>query len=255
MPHRKSIRVIIADDHAILREGIRSMLAQQNDILVVGEAGNGLEALELTARLQPDLVLMDIAMPEMNGIEATRQIVRNYPAVRVLILTQHDHREYIEPVLRAGASGYVLKRSGGLELLQAIRQVIDQGAFLEPSVARQVLSALHDPETSEDANHAAQEVELAEKPFSIMQEKAMISHTNEHVPTSSVELENTHDHDLTEREMQVLRLLAEGKSNKEIALLLAISPKTVSVHRSNAMTKLNLKSSFELIRYVTQHFN
>jgi DNA-binding NarL/FixJ family response regulator len=252
MSHRKAIRVIIVDDHAILREGIRSVLAQQNDILVVGEASNGLEALELTARLQPDLVLMDIAMPEMNGIDATRQIVRNYPAVRVLILTQHDHREYIEPVLRAGASGYVLKRSGGLELLQAIRQVIDQGAFLEPSVARQVLSALHDPEKSIDANSPAQEIGLEKQYPPIVQEDGRISQPAEHTLTSPVDPINAHN--LTEREMQVLHLLAKGKSNKEIALNLTISPKTVSVHRSNAMNKLNLKSSFELIRYVTQHF-
>lgn len=253
MPHKNLIRVIIVDDHAILREGIRSMLAQQNDILVVGEASNGLEALELTARLQPDLVLMDIAMPEMNGIEATRQIVRNYPATRVLILTQHDHREYIEPVLRAGASGYVLKRSGGLELLEAIRQVIDQGAFLEPSVARQVLSALHDPEKSIYASSPAQEKELENHYAPIEQDDGRFLISNEHTPASPVV--SGVGHDLTEREMQVLRLLAGGKSNKEIALLLAISPKTVSVHRSNAMTKLNLKSSFELIRYVTQHFS
>ncbi|MEW5871867.1 MAG: response regulator transcription factor [Chloroflexota bacterium] len=207
-----SIRVMVVDDHAILRDGICSLLEQQPDICVVGEAENGRLALELVAILKPDVVLMDIAMPEMNGMEATQHITREFPQVRVLILTQHDNREYIDPLLRAGASGYVLKRSGGRELVSAIHQVYEQGAFLEPSVARQVLETYADGSESLDA-----------QPH------------------------------LTERELQVLKLLVSGKSNKEIAHILSISPKTVSVHRSNMMAKLNLRTSFELMRYVTQN--
>lgn len=218
------IRVLVVDDHAILRDGICSLLEQQPDICVVGEAENGRLAVELVALLLPDVVLMDIAMPEMNGLEATQRITQEYPQVRVLILTQHDNREYIDPLLRAGASGYVLKRSGGRDLVSAIRQVYEQGAFLEPSVARQVLETYGTSERERSRRSAALAGEIpGDQPH------------------------------LTERELQVLKLLVSGKSNKEIAHILSISPKTVSVHRSNMMAKLNLRTSFELMRYVTQN--
>jgi DNA-binding NarL/FixJ family response regulator len=206
------IRVLIADDHAILREGIRSLLERQDGVRVLGEASNGREAVELTSALHPDVVLMDMAMPEMNGLEATLQIKKLYPNVQVLILTQHDDREYIDPALKAGASGYVLKRSGGREVVNAIRAVFQHGVFLEPSVARQVLNSLAQPEL------AAKEAEPA----------------------------------LTEREREVLSWIVKGKSNKEIAAVLNISPKTVSVHRSNLMIKLGVRSEIELLRYAAQ---
>lgn len=205
------IRVLIVDDHAILRDGIRSLLERQEDICVVGEAANGREALALTRDLRPDVVLMDVAMPEMNGLEATRQIKDLYPQVRVLILTQHDDREYIEPALQAGAAGYVLKRSGGREVVAAIYQVYKSGAYLEPSVTRQVLNG-----------YTRGEPEKTAPP-------------------------------LTEREAEVLRLMVQGRSTKEIAGLLKISPKTVSVHRSNLMSKLGVRSNLELLRYAAQH--
>jgi DNA-binding NarL/FixJ family response regulator len=208
----REIRVLIADDHAILRDGIRSLLERQDDIQIVGEASNGREALDLVGRVQPDIVLMDIAMPEMNGLEATRQIKDRYPQVKVLILTQHDDREYIEPVLKAGAAGYVLKRSGGREVVTAIYQVYEHGAFLEPSIARQVISGYTRSEPA----------------------------AKEPLPA------------LTERETEILRLTVLGKSNKEIAALLKISPKTVSVHRSNLMGKLDVRSDIELLRYAAQ---
>ena len=207
------IRVLIVDDHAILRDGIRSLLERQEGIAVVGEASNGREALTRVGELEPDIVLMDIAMPEMDGLEATRRVKEDYPNTRVLILTQHDSQEYVTPLLQAGASGYVLKRSGGREVVAAIRQVHEKGAFLEPVVARQVL---HD---------YAQVTEVSEADR----------------PT------------LTEREREVLELVVEGKSNREIALALVISPKTVSVHRSNIMAKLDVHNSVELVRYVMQH--
>ncbi len=207
------IQVLIVDDHAILRDGIRSLLDRQEGINVVGEASNGREALTRVSELRPDIVLMDVAMPVMDGLEATRRIRETYPDIRVLILTQHDSREYVAPLLQAGASGYVLKRSGGREVVTAIRQVYEEGAFLEPSVARQVLHEYIQ----------ADEGELAERPY------------------------------LTERERQVLKLVVEGKSNKEIARALVISPKTVSVHRSNIMAKLGVHNSVELVRYVMEH--
>ncbi len=207
------IRVLIVDDHAILRDGIRSLLERQDGITVVGEAENGREAVEKVGLLHPDITLMDVAMPEMNGLEATQIIKEKYPEVKVLILTQHDNREYIRPLLMAGASGYVLKRSGGREVVSAIRQVYEQGAFLEAGVARHVLD----------------EYTQTDEP------------SPQDIPS------------LTSREREVLMLVVEGKSNKETARILCISPKTVSVHRTNIMTKLNVHNSVELIRYVSKH--
>lgn len=207
------IRVLICDDHAILRDGIRTLLERQNDIRVVGEAGNGREALARVAELNPDIVLMDVAMPEMDGIQATRLIKQQQPHVKVLILTQHDDREYVGSLLQAGASGYVLKRSGGHEVILALRHVYEHGAYLAPVITQHVLE--------DYARKDAADREAAPP--------------------------------LTERERDVLKLVVEGKSNKEIAHLLSISPKTVSVHRSNIMSKLGLHNSVEMLRYVTQH--
>lgn len=207
------IRVLVVDDHAILRDGIRSLLESQDDIAVVGEAGDGAEAIKLVDTLLPDIVLMDISMPKTNGLEATRIIKDRHPKIKVLILTQHDNREYIAPALGAGASGYVLKRSGRREMLNAIRQVYEQGAFITNNIAQEVL---HD---ISKAGHTIEEDE-------------------QH---------------LTDRERQVLQLIVDGKSNKEIALDLGISPKTVSVHRTNLMSKLNVQNTVELIRFATRH--
>jgi len=208
-----AIRVLMVDDHAILRDGLRSLLERQPGILVVGEASSGEEALEKVAELEPDIVLMDLAMPGMNGLEATQRLRRSHPRVRVLILTQHDDREYIAPALAAGATGYVLKRSGGREVVNAIRQVFEQGAYIEPDVAQQLV------------------------------------HTSLPDITSPAEASPS----LTEREKQVLRLVVEGLSNKEIARELVISPKTASVHRTNIMSKLAVRNSADLVRYVMQH--
>lgn len=208
-PCVKCIRVLVVDDHAILREGIRSLLERADDITVVGEAANGVQALAQVDALRPDIVLMDLAMPEMDGLEATRRLRQRHPQVKVLILTQHDNQEYIAPALQAGAAGYVLKRSGGREVITAIRQVHEQGAFLAPGVAAEMLR---------DYAEAGGETPR-----------------------------------LTEREREVLRLVVEGKSNKEIAQQLVISPKTASVHRTNIMEKLGVRNSAELVRYVMEH--
>ncbi|RJP46717.1 MAG: DNA-binding response regulator [Anaerolineaceae bacterium] len=207
------IRVLVIDDHAILRDGIRSLLESQEDIIVVGEADNGADAIDFVRKVHPDIVLMDISMPHMNGLEATRIIKEQFPKVKVLILTQHDNREYITPALQAGAAGYVLKRSGRREMLNALRQVYEQGAYLTSNVTREFLQEY----SSEGGHH------------------------------------KTEEHHLTEREQQVLRLIVEGKSNKEIASELGISPKTVSVHRTNIMTKFNVQNTIELIRYATSN--
>ena len=207
------IRVLVVDDHAILRDGIRSILESQEDIAVVGEASDGAEAVEFVSNLQPDLVLMDISMPKTNGLEATRLIKERFPQVKVLILTQHDNREYIAPALGAGASGYVLKRSGRREMLNALRQVYEQGTFLTSNITQEVFQ--------------------------------------EYVPASRNGKEE--EHHLTDRERQVLQLVVEGKSNKEIAMVLGISPKTVSVHRTNIMSKLDVQNTVELVRYAASN--
>ncbi len=216
-PAPRPIRVLIADDHAILRDGIRSLLERQPDFVVVGEAGNGSEALTQAQALAPDILLMDLAMPEMDGLEATRRLRQLLPDIKVLILTQHDNREYIAPALQAGAVGYVLKRSGSREVVNAIRQVYEQGAFVAPEVAQRLV-------------HTA------------------LSESTESTSTPTEALPH-----LTDRELQVLRLVVEGLSNKEIARALIISPKTASVHRTNIMSKLGVRNSADLVRYVMQH--
>ncbi len=206
------IRVLIVDDHAILRDGLRSLLDRQPGITVIGEAGNGQEALNRLGELQPDIVLMDVAMPVMDGLQATRRIREIYPDLKVLILTQHESQEFIGPLLEAGAAGYVLKRAGGREVATAIRQVHEQGAYLQPDVARKVLSDYKNNQ----------------------QDQPGVPH-------------------LTEREQEVLELTVEGNSIKEIAAKLTISPKTVSVHRTNIMAKFGVHSGVELVRYAIEH--
>lgn len=207
----KQIRVLIVDDHAVLRDGIRSLLESYDDLLVVGEAGNGREAVELAGQLSPDVVLMDVAMPEMDGIEATRRIVASYPQIRVLVLTQHDNREYVFPILEAGAAGYLLKKVRGADLVSAIRAVQEGGSYLCPSIARTVIErSLRRPEVAAEPDGSAT---------------------------------------LTERETEVLKLVAEGLSNQEIANGLGLSIKTVMGHRANLMDKLDIHSRVELVKY------
>ncbi len=206
----EKIRVLLADDHAILREGIRALLSLSKDIEVVGEAGDGQAAIDRVGELSPDVVLMDIAMPGLDGLEATRRIKERFEGVKVLILTQHENREYVFPILKAGADGYVLKKAAGTELISAIRAVYGGGTFLYPSVAKTVVEDYLRPDgTVSDRRHPR----------------------------------------LTDREIEVLKLVAEGKSNQEIADLLCLSAKTVNGHRTNIMEKLDLHSRTELVKY------
>jgi DNA-binding NarL/FixJ family response regulator len=203
------IRVLVVDDHAILREGVRALLQVQADIEVVGEAGNGTEAIEAVARLDPDVVLMDIAMPGLGGIEAALELKKLGRRARVLILSQYEDREYVRRLLKAGVAGYVLKKSAGAELANAIRAVHRGGLVLDPEVARAAM---------EDAGPAA---------------------PGEADPYDS----------LTDREKQVLKLVAEGRSNKEVAELLGISVKTAMSHREHVMEKLGVHNRTELVRF------
>ncbi len=205
------IRVVIADDHAVVREGIKMILGREPDIEIVGEAGNGREALDLVAKTRPHVVVMDISMPEMGGVEATRRVKEAYPKVNVLALTMHEDESYVFQLLKAGASGYVLKRGAAQDLVQAIRSAARGEAFLYPSVARSVLADY------------LKRVEAGEE---------------------------RHRFDgLTEREREILALIAEGLSNQEIAQKLYISIKTVQTHRTHIMEKLDLHNRAQLVRY------
>jgi DNA-binding NarL/FixJ family response regulator len=209
-----SIRVLIADDHAIVRDGVRALLALSEDIAVVGEAANGQQAIELARTLSPDVILMDIAMPGLGGLEATIEIRKDNPQAKILVLTQYEDREYIRRFLKAGVSGYVLKKAAGSELTSAIRAVSRGGLVLDPDVAREAMREQVGPATSGQAAD----------PYDA----------------------------LTDREKQVLKLVAEGHSNKEVAELLDISVKTAMSHREHIMQKLDLHSRTDLIRFAIQ---
>ena len=204
------IRILIADDHGIVRAGIRSLLAGQRDIEVVGEAGSGWEAIEQATRLQPDVVLMDIAMGDLSGLEATQEIKERLPEVNVLALTMHDREEYFFAMLKAGALGYVLKESEPDELLAAIRAVHQGEAFLSPSVTKAVLE--------------------------------------DYLAQRSDQVQSRYDR-LTLREKEVFRLAAEGKTTREMADMLHLSVKTLEKHRASMMRKLELHGLPELIKY------
>jgi two-component system response regulator NreC len=207
------IRILVADDHTLLRNGIRALINDYPDILILGEAENGREAVQLAHQLRPSLVLMDIAMPLLNGLEATRQIKREHPEIKVLILTMYDHEEYFWQVIEAGASGYLVKQAAASELVSAIRAVNRGEAVLSPVVTRMLLEDYLSRE-----NHGTQ----------------------------------TETEPLSPREREVLQLIAEGKTSREIAEILNLSIKTVKTHRSNLMHKLDLHDRGDLIKYAIQ---
>ncbi len=209
--HNNKIRVFLADDHLILREGIRSLLEKVPGIEMIGEADNGTEAVAKVGQLMPDVVLMDITMPGLNGLEATRQIKQQYPTVKVLILTMHETDQYLSEMLEAGASGYVVKTTTSSELISAIRDVYQGDVHLYPSIARMLV---------EDY---LQKVKIGEEKESY--------------------------NGLTPREREILKLIAGGKQNKEIADLLGISVRTVQAHRTNLMDKLGAHDRTELVKY------
>lgn len=206
------IRILLADDHAILRAGLVRLLGEEKDIEVVGEAENGREAVQKVQELHPDIVLMDIGMPVMNGMEATKQIKKRDADVKVLVLTMHDNEEYLFQVLQAGAAGYVLKKAADSDLVNAIHVVSRGDCFLYPSAAKMVVENYLDK----------------------------LKHGQE--PTSSFDT-------LTDREREILTLVAEGHTNREIAENLFISVKTVETHKANIMEKLNLHKRAELVKY------
>lgn len=207
------IRILIADDHTLLRNGICALLEDEQDMVIVGEASDGREAVRLAGQLRPNVVLMDIAMPLLNGLEATRQIKREHPEVNVLVLTMYDHEEYFRQMLEVGASGYIIKRAAATELVSAIRAVYNGEAVLSPAITRLLLEDYlnHDIRTEKDDPNA-----------------------------------------LSSREREVLQLIAEGKTSREIAEILHLSVKTVQSHRTSLMQKLDLHDRGDLIKYAIQ---
>lgn len=212
MNEDKRIRILLADDHAVLRAGLRALLAAQSDLEVVGEATDGAEAIRQTQALRPDVVVMDIGMPGVSGIDATARIKRDLPTVKVLILSMHDDRGYLRQVLRAGASGYVLKKAADTELLAAIRAAARGDIFLDPALAKALVEEVVEPRSA-----------VGETPA------------------------------LSDREREVLRLIAHGHTNQEVADRLCISVKSVETYKARLMEKLGLKGRAELVRYALQH--
>jgi two-component system, NarL family, response regulator NreC len=210
-----AIRVLLCDDHALLRAGLRSLLASERGIEVIGEAENGLTAVGQAVALRPDVALLDITMPELDGLAATQRIRRQAPQVKVLILTMHDDPEYLFRALEAGAHGYVLKRAAEADLVDAIRTVSVDEAFLAPAALRQLVA---------DYLRRRERGELP--------------------PPAEP---------LTPREEEVLRLLAQGYTNAETAEALVISIKTVETHRAHILGKLGLRKRAELVRYARTH--
>ncbi len=202
----RAINILLADDHTIVRQGLKLILSAHPDLHVVGEAANGKEAVELAAKLKPDIVLLDVAMPELNGIEATRKMVEANSRLRVLVLSMHKEAVYVREILRAGARGYILKDAIDTELLNAVRSVARGDGYISPAVSGALL------------NDFRKDV------------------------TDPVDL-------LSPREREVLQLIAEGKTNKEIATKLNLSVYTVDSHRGKIMEKLNLHSTGELVRF------
>ena len=210
----KKLRILLADDHIVMRTGLRALLERQPNLEVVGESENGRETVELVASLRPDVVVMDVGMPVLNGIEATKTIVSKHPTTAVVILSMHADESYVMRALKAGARGYLLKDSAAIDLISAIHAVSQNKSFFSPKVSRI----------------------LAEDYVRVLKQKGAVD---------SYDL-------LTSREREILQLLAEGKANKEVATALNISPYTVETHRSHILEKLNLHNPAELVLYAVR---
>jgi len=208
-----TLRILLADDHTVVRQGLRRVLEERADWQVVAEAGDGREAVRLAEQYKPDVAVIDVAMPLLNGIETTRQIVKRVPSARILILSMHSDEAYVTQILKAGATGYLLKDSADVDLLQAVSAVSQGKSFFSPPVARLML--------------------------------------DDYVRLRGEGAEDRYE-SLSEREREIFQLIAEGKANKEIATILFISPSTVETHRAHIMEKLDLHSAAEIVLYAVR---
>jgi DNA-binding NarL/FixJ family response regulator len=206
----RKTRILLADDHAVVRQGFGRILAAQSDMEIVGEAGNGREAVEMAEKLKPEVVVMDVSMPELNGIEATRRLVKSLPYTRVLALSMHKDSVYVREILRAGARGYLLKDSSDQDLIAAVRSLAKGEGYISPAVSGAVLADYR--------QHVTDPIDL-----------------------------------LTSREREVLQMIAEGQTNKDIAGKLNLSVYTVDAHRGRIMEKLNLHSAGEMVRFAMRN--
>jgi DNA-binding NarL/FixJ family response regulator len=206
-------RILLADDHKIIRDGLRSLLGKEEDMVVIAEAENGRKALQLTRKLSPDVIIMDVSMPDLNGIDAARQIIGEQPGLKIVALSMHSEKQFVEGMLKAGVSGYLLKDTAFEELIKAIRVVCAGKKYLSPDVTDIVLNEFISPTIKTDDQSATA---------------------------------------LTTREREVLQLIAEGRSTKEVAGKLHISVKTVETHRKNIMDKLGLHTVAELTKYAVR---
>jgi len=208
----EKIKVLIADDHTVVRQGLKALLEAEPDINIVGEADNGRQALRLAINLLPDVVVIDVAMPQLNGLEATRQIIKTVPGIRVLVLSSYSDDEYVRQVTEAGAAGYLLKQTAAADLIRAIREARNGNAFFSPAISKRLLENYR-------------ETFLKGAPVGTRVDR------------------------LTSREAEVLQLVAEGKVNKQISAELCVSVKTVEKHRQQMMNKLNIHDVAGLTRY------
>jgi DNA-binding NarL/FixJ family response regulator len=206
----KKLRILLADDHVVMREGLKLLVNAQTDMEVVGEASDGKQALQKAGELQPDVVVMDISMPELNGAQATERVKKRDPSVKVLALTMHEDEDHLRQLLKAGASGYVIKHAAAEELTQAIRLVAAGGMYIAPTLASKMVDSY------------------------------VRAPSPESEPRSS---------DLSAREAEVMRLIAQGFTNKEIAVRLRLSIKTVETYKTRLMEKLDLRSRADIVRY------
>ena len=208
------MRVLLVDDHTVVRQGLRKILESDDEIEIVGEAGDGRSAVDMAQKMRPHVVVMDVALPELNGIEATRQITKKVDGAKVLVLTMHSDDVYVRQSLKAGARGYLLKDSEDLDLIKAVKAIGGGGSFFSPSVSKVLLAGyLGDGQGREVEDNLAL---------------------------------------LTDREREVLQLIAEGKTNKEVANLLSVSINTVETHRKHVMEKLDLHNTAELVRFAVR---
>lgn len=210
----KKCRILLADDHGVVRKGLRFLLESEPGLEVVGEAVDGRQAVDMAAELKPDVIVMDIAMPRLNGIEATRQIVRDRPEIAIVMLSMHSDEEYLVRTLSAGAKGYLLKDSAEGDLVRAVHSVSEGKPYFSPAIAKTLLDDY-------------------------------LRHLQQRGLTDSYDL-------LTDREKEVLQLLAVGKTNKDIATILDLSPYTVETHRTHIMQKLDLHNTAEIVLYAVR---